>query len=185
MKKLSHSQLGELVTQAQDGDSNAFAALYAATVENQLYFATAFLKDAALAEDAVQEVYVSLYRNLNKIANGSLFVAYLHRICYNTCVDFQKKRSRQKYELNVDLLAYQVDRDIGASPHDRYAALEQANELYAALGSLPDELRAAFLMRYYQKMKISSIADAMTLSESTVKRYIKQAKQRLHSALTA
>lgn len=185
MKKLSHSQYGALVKKAQQGDAQAFATLYAATVESQLYFATTFLKDASLAEDAVQEVYISLYKNLEKIANGSLFIAYLRRICYNTCVDFRKKQMKNKYELDEVVLDLQADDDIESSPHDRFAAMEQTSELYRALATLPDDQRAVFLMRYYDKMKIGEIAMAMSISESTVKRYVKQAAEKLREKLTA
>lgn len=185
MKKLSHSQLGALVKKAQKGDANAFAALYAATIESQLYFATTFLKDASLAEDAVQEVYIALYKNLNKIVDGNLFIAYLRRICYNTCVDFRKKQSKLQYELNEEALAVHPDENVEASPHDRYAAMEASSELYRALSALPDEQRAAFLMRYYDGMKIAEIALAMGLSESTVKRYIKHAAEQMREKMRA
>ena len=185
MKKLSHSQYGVLVKKAQQGDTSAFATLYAATIEIQLYFATTFLKDASLAEDAVHEVYISLFKNLDRITNGSLFIAYLRRICYNTCVDFRKKQMRNKYELDEAVLDLQADDDIESSPHDRYAAMEQTNELYRALSTLPDDQRAVFLMRYYDKMKIAEIALAMNISESTVKRYVKQAAESLRKKLSS
>lgn len=183
MKKLSYAKLGTLVKQAQQGDSNAFVTLYAATVESQLYFATTFLKDAALAEDAVQEVYISLYNNLHRITDGNLFVAYLHRICYNTCVDFRKKQNRQRYELDDTAISLKEDDSVDASPHDRYAMLERNSELYSALAELSDDYRASFLMRYYDNMKIAEIALAMNISESTVKRYIKKATELLRQKL--
>lgn len=184
MKQLTHSQLGALVKKAQQGDTTAFATLYAATIESQLYFATAFLKDAALAEDAVQEVYIALYNNINKIIDGKLFIAYLRRICYNTCVDFRKKQMRHKFELNETALKFQTDDEVDSNPQDRYIALEQSSDLYRALSELSDSHRAAFLMRYYDKMKIREISSAMDLSESTVKRYIKHATDTLREKLT-
>lgn len=183
VKKLTHEQLGELVTMAKGGDANAFAAIYAATVENQLYFATSFLKDSALAEDAVQEVYIALYKNLGKIADASLLVAYLRRICYNTCVDLSRKVNRNRYELGGNDLSTHVDSDVHASPHDRYNTIVENSELERALAMLPADYRAAFLMRYYDEMKIAEISQTMDISESTVKRYIKHAKDELQKNL--
>lgn len=183
MNKLSHSQYAVLIREAQQGDAAAFATLYAATVQSQLYFATTFLKDAALAEDAVQEVYLSLYKNLEKINDGKYFIAYLHRICYNTCVDFKKKMNKQKFELDMEVLATQQDTNPDTSPDTRYAALEQSSEIYSALSTLPDEHRAAFLMRYYDNMKVREIAVALDCSESSVKRYINVAIEKLRMKL--
>lgn len=183
VNKLSHSQYAVLIKKAQQGDTSAFAALYAATIQSQLYFATTFLKDAALAEDAVQEVYLSLYKNLSKIQDGKYFIAYLHRICYNTCVDFKKKLNKQKFELDMDVLNNQHDTNPSSNPDDRYAALEQSSEIYSALSTLPDEHRAAFLMRYYDNMKVREIAVALDCSESSVKRYINVAIEKLRIKL--
>lgn len=184
MKQLSHAQYAELIKAAKAGDTTAFASLYAATVKSQLYFATTFLKDASLAEDAVQEIYLSLYRNLHKIDDGKYFIAYLRRISYNTCVDFVKKKNRDIYELNDTVLQVQQDNDTGANPHEYYDVQEQNSALQQALGTLTEEQRAAFLMRYYNEMKVREIARAMNISESTVKRYVKQATEQLQELLS-
>lgn len=184
MSKLSHSQYAQLVKQAQAGSSAAFASLYAATVESQLYFATAFLKDATLAEDAVQEVYISLYNNLPNIKDGQTFVAYLRRICYNSCVDFKRKQQRQLYELNDTVLANHKDMSVENSPDERYAALERTSDIYGVLETLPDDHRAAFLLRYYESMKISDIATALNLSISSIKRYIRTTTDVLREKLS-
>ncbi|MFV0399191.1 MAG: RNA polymerase sigma factor [Oscillospiraceae bacterium] len=185
MNRLSHDQIAVLVVKAQQGDQEAFSMLYAATVERQLAFATAFLKDASLAEDAVQEVYLSMYKALPKLQNPKLFVAYLNRICYNTCVDYKKKYFKQKFELEEDEDLTRISDDSPHNtPHERYEILENQNELYQAVATLPDQQQAAFLMRYYQDMKIRDISQAMDISESTVKRYIRAASTQLKGMLS-
>lgn len=185
MNRLSHDQIAVLVVKAQQGDQESFSMLYAATVERQLAFATAFLKDASLAEDAVQEVYLSMYKALPKLQNPKLFVAYLNRICYNTCVDYKKKYFKQKFELEEDEDLTRISDDSPHNtPHERYEILENQNELYQAVATLPDQQQAAFLMRYYQDMKIRDISQAMDISESTVKRYIRAASTQLKGMLS-
>lgn len=185
MNRLNHDQIAALVVKAQQGDQEAFSMLYAATVERQLAFAAAFLKDASLAEDAVQEVYFSIYKALAKLQNPKLFVAYLNRICYNTCVDYKKKYFKQKFELEEDEDLTRISDDSPHNtPHDRYEILENQNELYQAVATLPGQQQAAFLMRYYQDMKIRDISQAMDISESTVKRYIRAASIQLKATLS-
>jgi len=179
MQKLSYSQLAKLVKSAQQGEESAFATLYAATVENQLFFATAFLRDSFLAEDAVQATYMALYESLPRLENPRLVVAYLNRICYNTCVDMLKKSSRFKGELEADKLININDRTVAHSPEDNYLALEQNHEIYRALATLPAQQKAMFLMRYYHNMKIREIALVLETSASTVKRGLKAATAKL------
>jgi RNA polymerase sigma-70 factor (ECF subfamily) len=179
MQKLTYSQLAKLVKSAQQGDESAFAVLYAATVESQLYFATAFLQDSFLAEDAVQATYMALFESLLRLENPRLLIAYLNRICYNTCVDMLKKISRFKGELDEDKLIYINDKTVAHNPENNYLVLEQNHEIYRALAVLPEQQKAMFLMRYYHNMKIQEIAIALETSASTVKRGLKAATIKL------
>jgi RNA polymerase sigma-70 factor (ECF subfamily) len=179
MANVSYAQLAALVKRVQTGDSDAFTILYTATVEQQLYFATTFLKDAALAKDAMQEVYLSIYKNIAKLTNPKLFAAYLKRTTYTTCVDFQRKYKRRLDELDNEALAYQRDTEISHNPEEFYEELESQSALQKALSALPEALRAAFLFRYYNEMKIREIATVMAISERTVKRYISAAISQL------
>jgi RNA polymerase sigma-70 factor (ECF subfamily) len=180
VKKLSYPELAGLVRQIQRGDGDAFTELYLATVEPQRYFAASFLKDAALADDVVQEVYLSLYNALSagKLLNPELLVAYLNKITYNTCVDYKKKYGDVWLELCEETLEQQADGG-GNEPEERYAVIERGSELQKAIAELPEQQRSIFLLRFYRELKIDEIAAATGLNESTVRRNIKAAKERL------
>lgn len=184
MNKLSHTQIADLVVQAQNGDSQAFAALYTATVDRQLYFATAFLKDKSLAEDTVQEVYIKMFKNIKNLDNPRVFVAYLNRICYNTCVDYKKKYFSHKYELNEDALSEIQEETPDSLPQVFVENKDAHDELYGAIYQLPEQQKSAFLLRYYYNMKIREVAQVMSVSESTVKRAIKSATASLKTLLS-
>lgn len=183
MEKLTHEQIAELVVKAQKGDQEAFAALYTATVDRQLYFATAFLGDPAIAEDVVQEVYLKMFRSINRLKDPRVFVSYINRICYNTCVDFKKKNQVHKYELNDELLMASEDVDANSKPENFFENKETNSSLFKAIGSLPEKQKTAFLLRYYQNLKIKDISTVMKVSESTVKRAVNDATTTLQQML--
>lgn len=179
MNQLTHSQIAELVVEAQGGNQEAFATLYTATVDRQLYFATVFLKDSIAAEDVIQEVYISAFKAIPKLQNPKAFVAYLNRICYNACVDHKKKLYPQKFELDDTALLTISDTSTDSTPQDYLELKETSIELQEALSSLPEHQKSAFLLRYYHEMRIREISSQMGISESTVKRYIKAASKAL------
>lgn len=183
MNILTHDQIAELVVQAQEGDQEAFAALYAATADRQLYFATAFLKDASLAEDVVQDVYLRIFNAIQRIENPKTFVAYLNRATYNACVDYKKKHFPQKHELYTEQLDRKQDDDVAVQPANSFERTESNGQLYQALEELPEDQRTAFLLRYYDDMKIREVADLMNISESSVKRYVRAAQNTLKQTL--
>ena len=85
MAELDYQYLANVVKRAQAGDSDAFAELYAATYQKQYRFAYSYLKDEYLAQDAVQETYISVLKGLGKLKDPRLFVSWLNQISFRVC----------------------------------------------------------------------------------------------------
>lgn len=99
MVVLDYGYLAELVVNAQNGDSDAFAELYAATYQKQYHFAYSYLKDEYLAQDALQETYILALRNLSKLRDPMLLIAWLNQINFRVCFHMYKKQERYNEEL--------------------------------------------------------------------------------------
>ena len=94
MAELDYQYLANVVKRAQAGDSDAFAELYAATYQKQYRFAYSYLKDEYLAQDAVQETYISVLKGLGKLKDPRLFVSWLNQISFRVCFQIQKRQIR-------------------------------------------------------------------------------------------
>lgn len=99
MVVLDYNYLADLVVNAQNGDSDAFAELYAATYQKQYHFAYSYLKDEYLAQDALQETYILALRNLSKLRDPMLLIAWLNQINFRVCFHMYKKQERYNEEL--------------------------------------------------------------------------------------
>ena len=75
MDELDYNYLAELVLKTQRGDSEAFAELYTATYQKQYRFTYRYAKDAYLAQDILQDVYILVLKNINTLKNPRLFVS--------------------------------------------------------------------------------------------------------------
>ena len=100
MDELDYNYLAELVLKTQRGDSEAFAELYTATYQKQYRFIYRYAKDAYLAQDILQDVYILVLKNINALKNPRLFVSWLNQITFRTCFDVCQKNSRHEEELN-------------------------------------------------------------------------------------
>ena len=100
MDELDYNYLAELVLKTQRGDSEAFAELYTATYQKQYRFTYRYAKDAYLAQDILQDVYILVLKNINTLKNPRLFVSWLNQITFRTCFDVCQKNSRHEEELN-------------------------------------------------------------------------------------
>ncbi|MDD3401986.1 MAG: sigma-70 family RNA polymerase sigma factor [Hespellia sp.] len=85
MAELDYQSLNVFITRAIDGDSNAFAELYAGSYEHQYRFAYYFLKNIYDAQDALCQVYTYALKNLDTLKDTSHLIEWLEQINYRIC----------------------------------------------------------------------------------------------------
>lgn len=186
--ELDYDYIAHLVRETQKGDRDAFAELYTATYQSQYRFAYQYMKDVYLAQDILQEVYIIVLTNIKTLKNPRLFVSWLHQITFRVCYDTAHKKYFQQEELHSDSLNETVhfsEASVNASvdPEKHVLDKDTQEHIKDAILSLPPQLSAPFVMRYYNDMSIDDIADAMDCSRSTIKRHLTKAKKLLEQKL--
>ena len=133
-----------------------------------------YLRDRALAEDAVQETFLKAYKALNSFRGDSSEIAWLMRIAVNTCRDMQRSAWFRRVDRRItpDLLP------------DATAPYKEADEVVTlAVMNLPTKLKEVTMLYYYQGMKISEIATSLKVAETTVSSRLRNAKKKLRTSL--
>lgn len=88
-----------LIRRIVDGDHQAFRHLAAKYKDRSMSLAQSILKDHALAEDALQESFIKVYKNLNRFTPDAKFSTWLFRIVVNTCYrTYNQQKNRIKQE---------------------------------------------------------------------------------------
>ncbi|MBR6451456.1 MAG: RNA polymerase sigma factor [Lachnospiraceae bacterium] len=182
MPDFNHTYIGGLVLQAQENDSDAFAELYALTYKHVYNYAGHYLRDTFLAQDAVQETYISALKNIKNIKDPSLFVAWLNQICFHVCYDISKRNDKGG-EANSELLDLLHDELTDHNPEAWTEAGDDVDLVKQAVARLPFQEREVIVMRYYNEMKLEDIADALQISRSSVKRYLQAGRDHLEKIL--
>ncbi len=146
-RPLSHQQLAALLTRAQGGSEEAFAQLYRATYRAQWTQARLLLGSDALADEAVQESYIALYRNLQSISPPQVLVAYLNRTTFYVCQNLRRAETRHTRRSDgEERLAELPDLDRFAQPEERLADRERTERLAEGLAGLPARQRQALVL---------------------------------------
>lgn len=184
MKELNHKYIAGLVIQAQHGDSDAFAELYGLTYNRVFNYACHYLRDTFLAQDAVQDVFILALRNLSKLNDPTLFIAWLNQISFRVCYDLCKKNQTNYGSItDPELMDILRDEKDSSNPEICSQKQDESDRLHAAIDALPVSEKQVIIMRYYNNMKIDDIARAMDISQSTVKRYINNGQAHLKATL--
>lgn len=183
MADFNHSYIGHLVLKAQDGDSDAFAELYALTYQHVYNYAVHYLRNTDSAQDAVQDTYILALKNIHGIKEPSVFVAWLNQICFRVCYDMCRKKNAGYGEINPDLLELKLDEYEPHNPEAQAETKEEIERLKQAISALPFNEQQVIVLRYYNDMKLEEIASALRCSRSSVKRYLNSARDRLEEAM--
>lgn len=179
MAELDYQYISMLVDHTKEGDSDAFAELYAATYEKQFRFAYRYLKDNYLAQDALQETYILVLKNITKLKDSMLFIQWLNRITFRVCFNLQTKQSRYESELSMEAPLAAAAGNASSMPENRIAEEDQNEYIMKKVRELPFTESQVIIMKYYQNMTIDEIADIIEVSRSTVKRQLASAKKKL------
>jgi len=152
-----------------------------------LAFSTAYrvLRDAATAEDVVQDVFTTIWRHPDKFdaQRGSL-PGYVAMMARSRAVD--RVRSRNAGSAAADRLAVlDVQREQGVeSPADAVTRRHEARRVLAAVAELPAAQRDAVLMAYGRGLSTAEIAKAVGVPLGTAKSRLRQGLQRTRQALS-
>ncbi len=134
-----------------------------------------YLRDRALAEDAVQETFLKAYKALPSFRGDCSEKTWLMRIAVNICRDMRRSAWFRHVDRSVDMdLLSNM-----AKPTD----LGEADDLTQAIMQLPPKYREVVLLHFYQDMTYREIAGVLNVAVSTVGRRVQQACGRLERRL--
>jgi RNA polymerase sigma-70 factor (ECF subfamily) len=166
----------DLVVRAQGGDRDAFARLAAMEVDRLLAVARLIIRDAALAEDAVQEAFVRCWRQLPQLRDVDRFDGWLYRILVNAAAAEAKRQRR--FRANI--------RAVGDEPSfDAVGNLVDRDELEQGFRRLSVEHRTVIVLRHYLGLPLTEIAATLGIPAGTVKSRYHYAMNALRAALEA
>ncbi len=174
----------ELVSHSQDGDLAAFN-MIVERYQRQLFNVSArILGNAASAEDATQEAFISAYRAIGRFRGGSLR-AWLIRIVSNASYDMIRSSRRRREESLDESMESPGFREPtgGESPEQRALQGELGAEIQRAILTLPEDQRAVLVMIDVQGLSYEEAATAARASMGTVKSRLSRARARVRDQL--
>jgi len=163
-----------------ENKKEAFEFVYKRWKNLMLNKAFGILRDYDLAQDAVSEAFIRLYRNMHKLDDleSGRTAAFLVMIVKNVSITMYNKRSR----IQEDDIADLEEAGAGSLESDVIAQIA-AEELSVLIGSLKDELKTPFLMKYAYDYSLKEISGMLKISENLAAVRIHRAKSKLTALL--
>jgi RNA polymerase sigma-70 factor (ECF subfamily) len=171
-------------------DEKVFRELVRSFQKNVFHTCLGFVHNAEDAEDIAQDVFIEIYRSVEKFRGDSKLSTWVYRISVNKSLNFIRKHKQSKLLLSIEqIFSSPKDSDGLISfeePFKNEETLEN-KELVKVLGkavnSLPENQRIAFTLSKYDDLSYLEIAEVMEISLSAVESLIHRAKINLQKRL--
>lgn len=181
-----------LMLNYRDGDEDAFDTLYRRYRRPLLDFIYRMVMNAADAEDLCQEAFLRVIRGKKKYEATGQFKTWLFQIALNLCRGWLRRmKHRSHLSLNASVLSQDDEEvelqelipDTSPDPVKCVETNELETIVQQAIASLPEDQRSVVILREYQGLKLSEIAEIMDCPVGTVKSLNHRAHQKLEKIL--
>lgn len=174
--------IGELTQRiVLSGDQNAFRELFRRYYSYLLYFSNSFVKCKEVAEEIVEDVFVSVWNNRENLLNISNLKTYLYVAVKNHSINYLE---RSGYPFHEDLNLLDVSYiDISPNPEDLVIASEMLKAINQAVAGLPPKCRMIYKLVKEDGLRYKEVADILNISVRTVENHIAKALRKIADAI--
>ena len=174
--------LSELETK---DDKEKFEQIYLSYGKEMFAIANRILRDRESAEDAVQDAFVRIMRNLDKIQDiySKRTANYIRVIVKNRALQIYRQYRRREVTVEDYYFFLEVP-DSFQDVEGQFERKEQADILAGMVLSLPDRYREVLYLYYYNELPYAQIAGILDTTEVNVRQIARRARKILEERLT-
>lgn len=177
----------DLLVQLRRGERAAFAPLVKRFERELFGYLRRYLGDDDLAEDVFQNTFVQVFLKIQQYEPGRAARPWLYAIATNQAIDALRRRARRAADRPAETVSapdeegearplFELLPAPGNAPPDEAERTEERERVRAAVDRLPELLKQAVLLVYFQGLKYQDAAEILGIPVGTV-------KSRLHAAL--
>jgi RNA polymerase sigma-70 factor (ECF subfamily) len=182
--RLDAAREAELLARAQQGEEQAFEALFYAYRRCVYSLCVRMTRSVPEAEDLTQEAFLKVFRKITTFRGDSTFSTWLHRIVINAVLTYLRNKRFEPVSVGeVD----SGERRGGQGPFRRQRSVEQQTDhvaLHEAIASLPLHHRAVFVLHEVEGREHREIARMVDCSIARSRSLLHDARRRLRKRLT-
>lgn len=167
-----------MLAACQNGSDDAFRKLFEQYHKRVLHIAYRLSGNIQEAEDITQEVFIKVFKEINKFQAAASFYTWLYRITVNLCLDKKRKRQRrEKYHANsgLDSVNNNLDQQIWQD--------EIQQILQIALTQIKPKLRTVIVLKDIEGLSYGEVAQIVGCSEGTISSRLNRGRKRLKTIL--
>lgn len=164
-----------------EGDEQAFAQLYKKYAVQLLQFAKSLIRNKEQAEEVVEDIFISIWRNRATITEIENIAVYLYVAVKNKCLTLLSQKARELVTAPFDFLDIQISES--SSPYSVMVTNEAFGHMKNAVDSLPPKCKMIFKLIREDGLKYKEVAEILNISVNTIDAQMAIAVKRICAAL--
>lgn len=187
LKHITEAADADLIAGVLQGSEQAFATLMVRYQDRVFRLLARYCRDPEECQDLAQDVFIKVFRKLHTFQQDSAFFTWLFRIAVNTATDYLSRASRRRLRLVED--DAELDGNAGdmveggSSTEQPVLDAELAEVTRIVLARLPEKYRTILVLREYEDLSYTEIAQVLDCNLGTVESRLFRARQRFKEAL--
>lgn len=167
MAEPDRNQEIHLVQLAQNGNEEAFGALYDQHAQAVFRFLAGNLGNSQEAEDLTTEIFLRIWKALPEYeSSGTPFSAFVFRIARNMLIDRYRADGRRQPVVSIDDIGLE---EVLADPEQKIPDPHEYQTLHTALQSVRSDYREVLVLRFLNDFSIEEIAELMQRSPGAIR----------------
>jgi RNA polymerase sigma factor (sigma-70 family) len=181
----------KLIQEIKSGDAGAFEELFTLFKDRVFNTAVSYLQNKEDAEEITQDVFVEVYRSINKFKGKSGIGTWIYRITVNKSLDRIKHRKRKKRFAFLTSLFDSEGEELVHQPFEfNHPGVEAESKeitkyLFNAINQLPENQRTAFILTEIEGLSHAEAGEVMNKTAKAVESLLRRAKEGLKAILSA
>jgi RNA polymerase sigma-70 factor (ECF subfamily) len=171
----------EIIRRIREGDKGQFELLFRSSYVSLVRYAKSLIKDHDTAEEIVQDLFVRLWQDKEKIKIESSLNGYLYRSVHNRCLHYIEHS--RVVERHAEEMSYRQP-DSPEMPSEILNYKELQAKVATILEKLPDRCGQIFCMSRFEGLKYNEIAEKLSVSVKTVEANMGRALKEFRKELT-
>jgi RNA polymerase sigma factor (sigma-70 family) len=168
-----------LIERCKNNDPKAQMEVYKLYYKAMFNTCLRIVKDNMLAEDVMQEAFLTVFDKIKTYQGQSAFGAWLKRVVVNKALDELKKKKLLFDSLETSVEVYKIEAEQAVSNEYEAEITNKINNVKNALNQLPDGYRIVLSLYLFEGYDHEEISQILKVTESTTRSQLTRAKQKL------
>ncbi len=177
---MADKKLVSMVKKASERDHAAFVELCEMKAKYILYFCRQYMNNPLDAEDAAQEAFIRLQKEIVKLDAPEAFNTWLNKLLLYTCIDMRRKKMKDDGNISMEAGVMDFVSDtLDSLPEEYIEETSLRESVVEMVRGLPEKYKQCVLLHYYQNISYAQIAEMLNISPEMVGYNLTMARKHL------